>query len=111
MDPRGGFRLKHQETGTYGDHLAREMRRGQACQAFLDALDTLTGQHRGTAHGECARNFAPKVVKAAGLAEGFTAKDLTAAMHDLFRDGRIKANMPLSFRDAYRRAVFGIAQC
>ena len=71
----------------------------------------LTKQHRSTSHGEAARNYAPKVIKAAGLANGFTAKELTAAMNTLFKDGRIKADMPLPWRDKWRHAVVGIGRC
>ena len=107
----GTFRLEHPGFATYGDKLDREMRKGQACQAFLDALDILTAQQRSTSDGASSRNFAPKVMKSAGLTDGFAEKELRAAMESLFKDNRIKARMPLPFKDAYRRGVFGIARC
>ena len=48
--------------------------------------------------------YAPKVIKAAGLADGFTAKELTAAMNTLFKAGRIKANIVAVAR-SWRHAV------
>jgi hypothetical protein len=107
---RGAFRLEHPDVGTYGDHLAREMRRGQACQAFLDALDELTKQQRSTSAGECTKNYAPRAMIKAGLGNGFTQKELEMAMNALFKDGRIKANQFL-WRNTDRHAVSGIARC
>ena len=71
----------------------------------------LTAQHRATSHGPATRNFAPGIIKAARLADGFTIAELTEAMETLFKDGRIKADMALPWRDKCRHVVVGIARC
>jgi RecA-family ATPase len=106
---RGAFRLAHPDVATFGDRLDREMRRGQARQAFLDALDQLTAQRRNVS--ECAgKNYAPLLIKRAGLAEGFTKRELEAAMEGLFRDGVILARCALPWRTDSRKAAIGIAR-
>jgi hypothetical protein len=106
---RGAFRLEHPAFATYGDRLDRELRRGQACQAFLDALDGLTQQRRNVSHSTCGRNYAPKVMKEAGLCDGFTRAEMEAAMNELFKDGRIVASAEL-WKGADRHPVVGIAR-
>ena len=107
----GGFRLEHPDIATYGDRLARDMRRGQACQAFLDALATLTEQRRHTSHGPSAQNLCPqghahRRVRRSGFTK---AKELAAAMNTLFKDGRIKASHGAVARPD-RHTVDGIAR-
>ena len=106
----GAFRLEHPETSDYGDKLAREMRQGQACQVFLDALDALTQQQRSTSSATRASNFAPRLMRECSLSKGFSASELTDAMNDLFNQGRIKAEMPLPWKDKAFRTVLGIAR-
>lgn len=107
---QGAFRLAHPEIATYGDQLAREMRIGAAGQVFLDAIDRLTAQQRSTSATPAARNYAPRLIKAAGLAGDFSAKELAEAMEALFRDGRIIAAAPMPWRDSARRPVAGIGR-
>lgn len=107
---RGALRLEHPDVVTFGDRLDREMRKGQACQAFLDALDELTKQKRNVSHSSCGRNYAPKVMKEAGLCGGFTKAELETAMNDLFREGRIIAGAEL-WKGADRHPVVGLARC
>jgi RecA-family ATPase len=106
---RGAFRLEHPAVGTFGDHLEREMRRGQARQGFLHALDALTRQRRHTSHSDRAANYAPKVMAEAGLAAGFTRKELAQAMNQLFAEGTIVAQQPL-WRGRDRHPVTGLGR-
>jgi RecA-family ATPase len=84
-------------------------RREGAKAAFLDTLDALTAQRRGVSHSDRAANYAPKFIKTAGLAEGWTKKELERAMHDLLNDGLIIASSSL-WRGADRKWVFGLAR-
>ena len=83
--------------------------RFSARMAFLDALDTLTGQRRSASHSARAGNYAPKEMKAAGLAEGFSKADLKRAMNALFADQEIVASAKL-WQAANRTWVVGIAR-
>jgi RecA-family ATPase len=105
---RGAFRLEHPEFATFGDRLDRELLTRRAAQAFLDALDALTGQRRAVSHKQ-GTNFAPKVMKDAGLADGFTKDALARAMNLLFRENRIIADQEL-WRGKDRHRVFGLAR-
>ena len=53
---------------------------------------------------------APQTIKASGLADGFSAKEMAEAMNALFRENRIVAGATL-WRGADRHAVTGIAAC
>lgn len=108
---QGTFRLEHPGFATYGDQLDREMRKGQAGQAFLDALAKLTEQQISLSDRTRAGNFGPRLIKDAGLANGFTVKELEAGMHAMLNEHRIRANMPLPWRDAARHSVVGLALC
>jgi RecA-family ATPase len=83
--------------------------RHNARQAFLGALDELTAQRRNVSHAVRAGNYAPKAMKQAGLAEGFTKGDLGRAMNDLFAEKVITADAPL-WRKANRHWVTGLAR-
>lgn len=83
--------------------------RHNAKQAFLKALDELTAQRRSVSDSERAGNYAPKAIKAAGLAEGFSKADLKRAMNELFRDRAIIARAPL-WKGSDRKPVLGIAR-
>ena len=80
------------------DLLELKLRKGAACQAFLDALDVLTAQQRPVSHAKQARNYAPRFMSEAGLAEGFTVRELEEAMNTLFADQRILANQVVGKR-------------
>jgi hypothetical protein len=92
---------------TSGDVLELKLRQGAACQAFLDCLDQLTEQGRPVSHSDRATNYAPKMM--APLVDGFTVKDLKAAMEQLFKDGRIEANAPVGMSKS-RHKLCGIAR-
>ena len=94
---------------TQADLLALKMRKGAACQAFLDALDVLTAQQRPVSHSNQARNYAPRFMRSAGLAEGFSARELEEAMNTLFADQRILANQVIGKRPN-RSTITGIAR-
>ena len=83
--------------------------RHNAKQAFLGALDELTEQQRNVSHAERAGNHAPKTMKQAGLAEGFTKGDLRRAMNELFAEKAITADAPL-WRKPNRHWVTGLAR-
>jgi RecA-family ATPase len=104
----GAFRLEHPEFATFGDRLDRAMQDRLAGQAFLDALDALTNQGRAVSHKQ-GPNYAPKVMKDAGLVEGFTKEALARGMNLLFRENRIIADQEL-WRGKDRHRVYGIAR-
>jgi RecA-family ATPase len=83
--------------------------RHNAKGAFLAALDTLTAQRRNVSHSERAPNYAPKAMKAAGLAEGYTKGDLRRAMNDLFAEDTIVGDAPLWLKPN-RHHASGIAR-
>lgn len=84
-------------------------RRHNAKMAFLAALDELTAQQRSVSHSDRAGNFAPKVMKAAGLATDYSKAELKQAMNGLFADHAILANAQL-WRGADRKWVVGLAR-
>jgi RecA-family ATPase len=94
---------------TPADLLALEMRKGEACQAFLDALDVLTAQLRPVSHSNQAKNYAPRFMRSAGLAEGFSVRELEEAMNTLFADHRIVANQVIGKR-SNRSSIIGIGR-
>ena len=94
---------------TQADLLALKMRKGAACQVFLDALDVLTKQQRPVSHSKQARNYAPRFMRSAGLAEGFSVSELEEAMNTLFADQRILANQVVGKR-TNRSTITGIAR-
>jgi RecA-family ATPase len=94
---------------TPGDLLALKMRKGAACQAFLDALDVLNAQQRPASHSKQAKNYAPRFMREAGLAEGFTVRELEEAMNTLFADHRILANQVIGKR-CNRSSIMGIGR-
>jgi RecA-family ATPase len=94
---------------TQADLLALKMRKGAACQVFLDALDVLTKQQRPVSHSKQARNYAPRFMRSAGLTEGFSVSELEEAMNTLFADQRILANQVVGKR-TNRSTITGIAR-
>ena len=94
---------------TQADLLELKLRKGAACQAFLDALDVLTKQQRPVSHSKQARNYAPRFMREAGLAEGFSVRELEEAMNTLFADQRILANQVVGKR-INRSTIVGIAR-
>ena len=94
---------------TQADLLALKMRKGAACQVFLDALDVLTKQQRPVSHSKQARNYAPRFMRSAGLAAGFSVSELEEAMNTLFADQRILANQVVGKR-TNRSTITGIAR-
>ena len=94
---------------TQADLLELKLRKGAACQAFLDALDVLTKQQRPVSHSKQARNYAPRFMRDAGLAEGFSVRELEEAMNTLFADQRILANQVVGKRPN-RSTITGIAR-
>ena len=84
-------------------------RRHNAKGAFLAALDELTGQQRNVSHSERAGNYAPKAMKAAGLAADYSKADLRQAMNGLFAEHAIVASAKL-WRGADRKWVVGLAR-
>lgn len=83
--------------------------RHNAKGAFLEALDELTEQGRAVSASRQSATYAPKCMKVAGLAEGFTKRDLERAMQDLFKDRGIRADAKL-WQRPNRHWVVGIAR-
>ena len=95
---------------TSSDVLEMKLRQGAACQAFLDALDTLTTQGRPVSHSKHARGtYAPRFMRDAGLVDGFTFAEIEIAMDTLFADGRIEANVEVG-KTKRRQPIYGIAR-
>jgi RecA-family ATPase len=83
--------------------------RHNAKGAFLAALDELTAQKRSVSHSERAGNYAPKAMKAAGIAVDYSKADLRKAMNALFAECAIVANAEL-WRGGDRKWVMGLAR-
>jgi RecA-family ATPase len=92
---QGAYRCTDHRFETYGDRLEREMKEREIDQAFLAGLDQLTGQRRATSASKQASNFAPKIMAAEGMVNGYTRRDLERAMSRLFNAGEIVADAPL----------------
>jgi hypothetical protein len=91
----GAYRCTDHRFETYGDRLDREMKERETDQAFLAALDQLTEQRRSTSASPQAANFAPKLMAADGLVNGFSRRDLERSMSRLFKAGEIVADAKL----------------
>jgi RecA-family ATPase len=91
----GAYRCTDHRFETYGDRLDREMKERETDQAFLAALDQLTEQRRSTSASPQAANFAPKLIAADGLVNGFSRRDLERSMSRLFKAGEIVADAKL----------------
>jgi hypothetical protein len=74
---------------TYGERLDADMRRGAACQEFLDALDRTTKQGINLSDSKRAPNYAPRTMVDRGYVNGFTPREMERAMLDLLDNGRI----------------------
>ena len=83
--------------------------RHNARLAFLTALDEMTAQKRSVSHSDRASNYAPKAMKAAGLAEDYSKADLKRAMNALFAEQAIVANAEL-WRGGDRKWIVGLAR-
>jgi hypothetical protein len=94
---------------SYGDRLDAEIRRGQAKQAFLDALDSLSNQGTNLSDSSKASNYAPRKILERKFANGFSRGELERAMIDLLDEGRIKANQPLG-HDSHRNTRYGLVR-
>jgi RecA-family ATPase len=105
----GVLRPTAEQFMSYGDRLDVQMRMGAAKQAFLDALDRLTGNGRNVSDSTRAGNYAPKVMIEAGFVDGFTKGELATAMNGLFAEFAIKANEPFG-RGPDRHKLKGIAK-
>jgi hypothetical protein len=105
----GVLRAADERHMTQGDLLELKLRKGAACQAFLDALDVLNAQLRPASHSKQARNYAPRFMLSAGLAADFGAHELEEAMNTLFADKRILANQTIGKR-SNRATIVGIAR-
>ena len=106
----GAYRCTDHRYETHGDRLERKMRERQIDQAFLVALDKLTGQQRSTSHSQQARNYAPRLMVENGLANGFSRSDFEKAMHRLFSDDLIIADGALPWVKANRQFARGITR-
>ena len=80
---------------SYSDRLAADLRRGQACQEFLDALDRTAKQGVNLSDSKRAPNYAPRVMVNRNYANGFTVLEMERAMFELLDGGRIVANEPV----------------
>jgi RecA-family ATPase len=106
----GVLRAISPEHMTSTDVLEMKLRQGAACQAFLDALDTLAAQGRPVSHSKHARaTYAPRFMHANGLVDGFTEREIETAMNILFADGRIEANVEVG-KTKRRQPIYGIAR-
>jgi RecA-family ATPase len=94
---------------TMGEKIDAYRAEAEVKQAFLSAMDELSRQNRHISHASRASNYGPKVMVAAGLNRGFSTRALDGAMQALFRDGVIKASMPVG-RGSDRKPIFGIAR-
>ena len=101
--------LRREESNEPASAMDASYHRHNAKMVFLAALDELTAQQRSVSHSDRAGNFAPKMMKAAGLAADFTKADLKRAMEGLFADQSIVANAQL-WRGADRKWVVGLAR-
>lgn len=86
------FRASDPVLMTEDERLRAEEAEQEQAEAFLKALDRLTGQGCNVSDGPCTSNYAPKVVLERGLGKGLTKKQLERAMNLLLNEGRIKAN-------------------
>ncbi|WP_191057567.1 AAA family ATPase [Geminicoccus harenae] len=94
---------------TMGEKIDAYRAEAEVKQAFMSALDELCRQNRHVSHASRASNYAPKIIVAAGLNKGFSTKALDGAMQALFRDGVIKAGLPVG-KGTDRKPIFGIAR-
>jgi RecA-family ATPase len=92
---QGAYRCTDQRFETYESSIDRKCREREVEQAFLAALDQLTAQRRATSASKQASNYAPKIMVVAGLVNGYSRRDLDAAMERLFAAGEIVADAQL----------------
>ena len=92
---------------TQADFFRAELRRGEAVQAFLNALSQFTSQGRPVSHSRHAHNYAPRVFLP--VARGFSFAELRQAMEWLFTNDQIAANAVVG-QNARRQNINGIAR-
>jgi RecA-family ATPase len=94
---------------TYGECLDAQLRRGEACQEFLDALERTARQGVNLSDSNRAANYAPKVMVDRRFANGFSILEMERAMLTLLDDGRIVANQPIG-KYHTRHARYGLVK-
>lgn len=77
---------------------------------FLDCLDACISQGRAVSHNVRAGNFAPRIFAKMPGVKGMTQEQFQAAMERLLGLGEIVLDAQMPFRDAHRKAVFGIGR-
>ena len=82
---------------TLGEKVDRAMHMGNAKRAFMSALLRLGQQGRSTSHNARAANYAPRVMRDAGLCSDYTPRDLSDAMQALFDEDCIIANSAIGW--------------
>jgi RecA-family ATPase len=106
---QGAFRADDPTLMTMHEKCELSARQAAARDAFLAALDQLNGQGRNCSHHPSAKNHGPKLMRDAGLVQGFSPKELAQAMNDLLSEGRLKANAAAGWSEG-RNRLFGLAR-
>lgn len=92
---------------TMGSKIDRAMHLGEVKRSFMAALARLTQQNRTTSDKPKAFNYAPRVIKEAGLCPRHNIRDLSDAMQELFNEDCIVANHPIG-ESSHRNKLVGI---
>ena len=82
--------------------LAAWIERRTCDRVFLDLLERLAGEGRHVSDNNRAGNYAPRFFAQQPDREGFNRTDFERAMHDLFKQKKIKRG---TWPDPYRRKL------
>jgi RecA-family ATPase len=93
----GAFRVADPTLMTLNERCEHEAKKTKARDAFLAALERLDAMGMNVSHSANSTKYAPKQMRALGLVNGHSDRELKEAMNELLGEGRLLANQTVAW--------------
>ncbi len=93
----GAFRVADPTLMTLDERCEVEAKRRKVREAFLGALERLDAMGINVSHSANSTKYAPKQMRALGLVNGHSDRELKEAMNELLGEGRLLANQTVAW--------------
>jgi hypothetical protein len=103
----GAFRVADPTLMTLDERCELEAKKTKARDAFLAALERLDAMGMNVSHSANSTKYAPKQMRALGLVNGHSDRELKEAMNELLGEGRLLANQTVAW-SSYGNKLTGL---